>query len=156
MTHRLQVRVDRQITPRPGRNITRKRVYERSFSVHLLTPDSLNSNWASNPLLLVVFSTAGLLWSISVSFHLTLDIWRLCCLDWNTFHYLQDWAVDTEPPFNELKSSWLSRQSFLGLQPHMMAEHCHVPWMCLKLRVKWLENARWRGFAYKKLFYDFM
>lgn len=35
MTHRLQVRVDRQITPRPGRNITRKWVYERSFSVHL-------------------------------------------------------------------------------------------------------------------------
>lgn len=131
MTHRLQVRVDRQITPRPGRNITRKWVYERSFSVHLLTQDSLNSHWAfqsasfsRSGYLSVLLACCGAFSSVPP---LGLTFWRLCCLDCNTFDYLQDWAVDTETTFHELRVAYCVdyRRVFINTDGRAF---CHVPW----------------------------
>lgn len=124
MTHRLQVRVDRQITPRPGRNITRKWVYERSFSVHILTQDSLNSHWASNRLLVPGLGIFEYCWPAVESFYVCLHlVWHLTPVLFRLQHfaYSQEWAVDTENHlFYELRVAYFP--DYLRASSTLMAE----------------------------------
>lgn len=130
MTHRLQVRVDRQITPRPGRNITRKWVYERSFSVHLLPQDSLNSHWAFSQLLFQVWlfvSITGPTMEHSQCASTWFDIWRLCCLDCNTGVFT-GLSCQHRITFIELRVAYFL-DCFRALSK-VMAQYCNVLWMC--------------------------
>lgn len=154
MTHRLQVRVDRQITPRPGRNITRKWVYERSFSVHLLTQDSLNSPRPFSQLLFQVWvfvSITNLPWSVFKCASTLFDFWRLCCLDCDTLTICRT-AVDTDPPLSA-QSRLFSRlsQGFIHTDGTVFRVlwmfYCY--WVCVFCGVKWWVFDLW-GCAYKQ------